>query len=84
MVPGFTLNILVPAPVNVVVLESAGTLPAQTLSNVLPAGVPPLSVWPGDPSDLALRSLGFALPTRAPPHIKPQSFRLCTPPCLES
>ena len=37
-------------------------------------------MWPKDPSDLILCSWGFAPPTRAPPGIELQSFRLCTSP----
>ena len=36
------------------------------------------------PLDLTLHSWGFALPTRAPPGIELQSFRLCTPLFIES
>ena len=53
LAPGFTLNDLVPAPTNVVVLPSPlgsclwGT--KQPLPGVLPAGEPPLPVWPEEP-----------------------------------
>ena len=60
LVPGFPCNILLPAPVNVVVLWGLlGPLPASgvaahSLPNVLPAGEQPLLVWPEDPPDLNL------------------------------
>ena len=77
------LNVLVPTPANVVVLQGvlgpAAATP-QPLPNVLPAGEPPLPIWPTDPSDFALCSWGFALPTTAPPGIELRSFRLCFPP----
>ena len=53
LAPGFTLNDLVPAPANVVVLLGPLGLafvgPTQPLPGVLPAGEPPLPVWPEEP-----------------------------------
>ena len=53
LAPGFTLNDLVPAPANVVPSQVHWGLafggPAQPLPGVLPAGEPPLPVWPEDP-----------------------------------
>ena len=49
LAPGFTLNDLVPAPANVVVLGPLGLSfvgPTQPLPGVLPAGEPALPVWP--------------------------------------
>ena len=86
LVPGFTLNVLVPTQANVAVLWGLlGTLPCreatQPLPDVLSVGVLPLPLWPEDPSDLIVCSWGFTLPIRALPGIKLQSFGLCTP-CL--
>ena len=53
--------------------------PTQPLPGVPPAGEPPLPVWPEEPRT-PLCSWGFALPTRAPPGIELQSFRLCAHP----
>ena len=63
LAPGFPLNALVPAPVNVVVLWVLLGVDIQPLPNVLPAGEPPLPMWPEYSKDLALCSWGFALPT---------------------
>ena len=83
LVPGFTINVLVPTTVNMAVLQGPLGLylwvATQPLPNVLPAGEPPLPVWLEDHLDLAVCSRGFALPTRALPGIKLWSFRLCTP-----
>ena len=56
---GFTLNELVLAPVNVVVLQGPlGLLPVGWLHSLyqmfFPRGEPPLPVWPKDPPDLSL------------------------------
>ena len=51
----------------------------QPLPGVLPAGEPPLLIWPEDPRT-SLCSWGFALLTRAPPGIELWCFRLCAPP----
>ena len=80
LAPGFTLNDLVPAPGNVIVLQGPlGPLPmggaTQPLPDVLPAGEPHLPVLPKDPQT-SLCSWGFALPTRPPPGIKLRSFRV--------
>ena len=84
LVPGFSLNILVPAPVNVIVFWGLlGPLPvgaAQLLQNVLPAREPFLPSGPRTPEDLTLCSWGFTIPTRRPPGIKLWSFGLCAPP----
>ena len=85
LAPGFTLNVLVPTPVNVVVLWGPlGPLPVgwpHSLYQVSFLQGNRLSpMWPEDPLDLTLCSRGFALPTGPPPGIKLQSFRLCTPP----
>ena len=45
-------------------LPVGGAVPP--LPNVLPGGEPPLPVWPSGPSDLALCSQGFTLPTKVP------------------
>ena len=86
LVPGFTLNFLVPTSANVAVLQGllgplsmgVGGRGALPLPNVLPEGLLPLPMWPEDPSDLTICSQGFILPSRAPPGIELQSFRLCT------
>ena len=49
------------------------------LWGVLPAGEPPLPVWPEDPQT-SLCSWGFTLPTRGLPGIELQNFRLCALP----
>ena len=80
----FAFNDLVPAPANVVVLQGLLGLGGHTTpTRCPPAGAPPLPMWPEDnwPS---LCSWGSALPTRAPPGNKLQSFRLCHPLFLES
>ena len=80
--PGFTLNDLVPAPANVVVLLGPLGLafvgPTQPLPGVLPAGEPALPVWLEEPRT-PLCFWGFSLPTRATPGIELWSFRLCPP-----
>ena len=80
LVPGFTLNGLVPAPANVVVLQG----PLRACRR--PHSLYPLSsqqgtaspLWPENPQT-SFCSWGFALPTRAPPGIKLQSCSLCAP-----
>ncbi|XP_077606459.1 uncharacterized protein LOC144220156 [Crocuta crocuta] len=56
LAPSFPLNVLVPIPANVVVLQGplgpvACWGAAQPLPNVLPAGELPLLMWPVDTSD---------------------------------
>ena len=85
LAPGFTLNDLVPAPVNVVVLQGPlGPLPLGRLHSPYQ-----MSSQQGNrfslcglrtPPDLVFCSWEFALLTRAPPGIELQSFGLCTPP----
>ena len=86
LAPGFPLNVLVPAPVNVVVLQAllglclwgghtASTKCPPSRGTVFP-------VWPKDPSDLALCSWGFSLPTRAPPRYRAAEFQTLHSPCL--
>ena len=79
---GFTPNDLVPAPANVVVLpgplgplwepHSLYQVSSQQGNHLSPCG--PEVIW------TSFCSWGFALATRAPPGIKLQGFRLCTPP----
>ena len=57
--------------------------PTQPLPAVLPAGKPPLPVWPQDPRT-PLCSWGFALLTRAPPGMEQWGLRLCGPLFIES
>ena len=80
LAPAFTLNDLVPAPANVIVLPGSlgpclwGTHTASTRC--------PLSRGTNYPH-VALRPLDswrFTLPTRALPDIELWSFRLCAPP----
>ena len=89
LAPGFTPNDLVPAPANVVVLRGpltplpVGAGATQPLPDVLPAGEPPLPMWPEDRPDFTL-----LLVTR-PSHqstarYQLRSFRLCAPPVTES
>ena len=84
LAPGFTLNVLIPALVNVVVLRNLlGPLPvgmphslyqmsSQQGNCFSPCG--PRTSW------TPLCYWGFALPTRAPLGIELQSCRLCAPP----
>ena len=80
LAPGFNLkDLLVPAPVNLVVLWGLlGQGGHKPLPNILPAMELLFPVWPED-SWTPLCSWGFVLPTRAPPDIELQSFRLCAP-----
>ena len=85
LVPGFPLNILVPTPVDVVVLRGTlSPLPVRRSHSLYQMSsqqrnhpLPPMC--PEDSKDLTLCFWRFALPTRDPPGIKLQSFRLCTP-----
>ncbi|VFV44208.1 Hypothetical predicted protein [Lynx pardinus] len=81
LAPGFTLNDLVLAPVNVAVFwgllgpggfNSLHRMSFQQWNRFSPCGL--------RTSRTPLCSCGFALPTRAPPGIKLWSCRLCTPP----
>ena len=69
-------------------LQSTGTFAYKEASwplpNFLPAGEPPLSMWPEDPSELTVCSWGFTLPTRAPLGIELRIFQLCAPLFVES
>ena len=90
LVPGFTLNNLVPAPANVVVLLGplwplpvGGGTHTQPLPDVLPAGEPHLPVLPKDPQT-SLCFCSFSLLTRALSGIKLRSLRLALPLFIES
>ena len=81
LAPGFTPNDLVPAPANVAVLwglignswpHSLYQRSFQQWNCFSPCG--PRS------SQTSLCSWGFTFPTREPPGIELQSFRLCAPP----
>ena len=81
LVPGFTLNDLVPAPVNVAAFwglpgpggfNSLYQMSFQQWIRFSPRGL--RTSW------TPLCSWGFALPTSALPGINLQSCRLCTPP----
>ena len=84
LAPGFTLNVFVLAPENVVVLQGPlGPFPVgvpHSLYQISSQQGNHLSVWPKDLLVLSLCFWGFALPTRAPPGIELWGFRPCTLP----
>ena len=80
LAPGFTLNDLVPAPVNVAIFwgllgpggfNSLYQMSCRQWNCFSPCG--PRTSW------TPLCSWGFTLPTRAPPGIELQSCSLCAP-----